>query len=171
MLKKVKIKVLKIFFSKEKYARHIGVNIGDGCSINTTFFGSEPYLISIGNRVQITERVCFFTHGSAWVFREKYPHLDFFGKIKIGNNVYIGNDVKVMPGVTIGDNVVIAAGSIVTKSFDSNSVIGGCPAKYLKPLEDLEKSILPYNLKTYKMSRKEKREYLLMQNDSKFLRK
>lgn len=67
--------------------------------------------------MQITSGTKFFTHGAAWVLRDKYPEIDFFGKIKIGDNVYIGNDSLILPGVAIGSNVIIAAGSVVTKSF------------------------------------------------------
>lgn len=49
--------------SPEKYARHIGVNIGDDCLIATRRWSSEPYLITIGSHVQVTENVWFFTHG------------------------------------------------------------------------------------------------------------
>lgn len=52
--------------------------------------------------------------------------------IKIGKNCWIGSKVTILDGVTIGDNCVIAAGSVVTKSMPSNSVIGGVPAKVIK---------------------------------------
>lgn len=51
------------FQCPEKYARHIGVRIGDDCLIATRRWSSEPYLITIGNHVQVTENVWFFTHG------------------------------------------------------------------------------------------------------------
>jgi acetyltransferase-like isoleucine patch superfamily enzyme len=55
--------------------------------------------------------------------------------IKIGKNCWIGAKVTVLDGVTIGDNCVIAAGAVVTKSMPSNSVIGGVPAKVIRPIE------------------------------------
>lgn len=54
--------------------------------------------------------------------------------IKIGNNCWIGSKVTILDGVTLGDNCVIAAGSVVTKSMPANSVIGGIPAKVLKDI-------------------------------------
>lgn len=59
--------------------------------------------------------------------------------IKIGKNCWIGSKVTVLDGVTIGDNCVIAAGSVITKSMPANSVIGGVPAKVIKQIEPMLK--------------------------------
>jgi acetyltransferase-like isoleucine patch superfamily enzyme len=61
----------KLFWSKEKYARYKGVKIGQGCNIQTINWGTEPYLIEIGDNTQITKGVSFYTHGGSWVFRKK----------------------------------------------------------------------------------------------------
>lgn len=53
----------------------------------------------------------------------------------IGNNVWIGTRVNVMPGVEIGGNIIIAAGAVVIKSFGSNSIIEDVPAKFIKNRE------------------------------------
>ena len=73
-----------------------------------------------------------------WVLRnmKKLENADYFGKIKIGNNVHIGMNVIVMPGVTIGDNVVIGCGAIVTKNIPSNSVAVGVPAKVIESIDE-----------------------------------
>ena len=52
--------------------------------------------------------------------------------VKIGRNCWIGEKVTILPGVTIGNNVIIGAGSVVTKSFEDNTIIAGCPAKCIK---------------------------------------
>lgn len=52
--------------------------------------------------------------------------------IKIGNNVWVGTRVIILPGVEIGDNTIIGAGAVVTKSFPKDCIIGGNPAKILK---------------------------------------
>ena len=52
-----------IIASPERYARHLGVKIGNNCLIDTRMWSSEPYLITIGNNVQVTEGVSFHTHG------------------------------------------------------------------------------------------------------------
>jgi acetyltransferase-like isoleucine patch superfamily enzyme len=120
------------------YRKHLGIKIGDnvrftGKKIN---FGSEPYLIEIGDNVTITPDVCFETHdGGVGIFRKDNPGINVFGKIKVGNNVFIGHRTIIMPGVTIGNNVVIGAGSVVTKDIEDNVVVAGVPARFIKSLE------------------------------------
>lgn len=58
--------------------------------------------------------------------------------IKIGRNVWIGANATVVPGVTIGDNAVIAAGAVVTRDVPENAVVGGVPAKILKYIDEEE---------------------------------
>ncbi len=60
--------------------------------------------------------------------------LESAAPIKIGNNVWIAGGVKILPGVTIGDNVVIGAGSIVTKDIEANSLAFGNPCRIQKKL-------------------------------------
>jgi len=158
-------------WSPEKYARSIGVKIGKNCAIHTRNFNSEPYLVEIGNNVQIPDKVCFYTHGGNWVLRNKNPDIDCFGKIKVGNNVYIGNNSIILPGVMIEDNVIIGAGSVVTKSVPAGVIVGGNPAKIIGKVEDYEKKILPYNVHSKGLSSDEKKIFLLSLDDSKFQRK
>ncbi len=159
------------FWSPEKHARYNGVTIGKECNIQKVSFGSEPYLITIGNHVQITSDTKFFTHGAAWVLREKYPEMDFFGKIIIKDNVYIGNNCLIMPGVTIESNVIVAAGSVVTKSIPNNSVVGSNPARVLSSISIFEDKMIEKNVKSKLMGVLEKKTYLLSLSDEKFIRK
>lgn len=161
----------KRFWNCERYARSIGVKIGHNCSIATKSFGSEPYLIEIGNHVQITNEVKFFNHGAAWVFRDDDPEFDFFGKIKIGNNVYIGNRALILPGVTIGNDVIIGAGSVVAKSVKDNSIVVGNPAKFVGTVSGLRDKMEAFNVSTKKMDRLQKQNYLMQLSDSKFVTK
>ena len=84
--------------------------------INTHNLSSEPYLITIGNYVQITHNVYIHTHGGGNVVRCKCPNFDLFGKVVIEDWAYVGTGAPIMPGVTIGKCALVAAGSIVTRS-------------------------------------------------------
>ena len=63
-------------------------------------------------------------------------HLKSKGEIRIGRNVWIGDKVSIFGGVTIGDNVIIGAGSIVTHNIPSNSMAVGAPAKVVKQIQE-----------------------------------
>src|SRR5690554_4864478 len=119
MMKKLIDLYKKVFWSNTKYAISKGVKIGKNCDIKSRHFGSEPFLIEIGDFVQIAGDVKILTHGASWVLRREKPRFDFFGKVKIGNNVYIGISSIILPGVIIEDNVIVGAGSVVTKSIPS----------------------------------------------------
>lgn len=162
---------IRRFWSGEKYARYIGVKIGKSCSIHTKDFGSEPYLVEIGDHVQITHGVKFFTHSGGWIFRSEYPKLDAFGKIKIRSNVYIGNNVLILPGVTIGNNVMIGAGAVVTKSIPDDSVAAGNPARIISDTLTTKKRMILKNLNTKGLSPEEKKRILLSMPEDKFIQK
>lgn len=153
------------------YARLIGVNIGKNSWIQTKNFSSEPYLITIGDHCQITHGVCFHTHGGVQVLRNRHPDFDCFGKIRIGNYVYIGNGAQILPGVTIGDRALIAAGAVVTKSVPANAIVGGNPAKIIGDTDSFLKKMMPYNLKSKLLSAKEKKKLLLSLEDKYFIHK
>lgn len=169
MLKRALSLYRKQFWSSEKIARFNGVNIGKNCRIQNVVFGSEPYLITIGNNVRLTNGTKIFTHGGAGILREKYPNIDFFGKVVIKDNVYVGNNCLIMPGVSIGSNVLVAAGSVVTKSVPDNVVVAGNPAKIVSNIEDFEKKMLTKNVASKGMSKTEKENYLLSLPDSAFI--
>lgn len=125
------------------YAREVGLQVGEGCRIYTTSFGSEPWLISMGNNVTITSGVKLLTHdGAAWLIRDAKGRRYSLKKITIGNNVFIGVNTIVMPGVVIEDNVIVAAGSVVTKSIPSGVIVGGNPAKIIGDYYVYEKRAL-----------------------------
>lgn len=76
-----------------------------------------------------------------------------------------------MPGVTIGEGALVAAGSIVTKSVPPHSVVGGNPAKFICTVEEYKEKNLKYNTKTHGMSADEKKQILLGLSDEKFVKK
>lgn len=140
MLKKYLLYIISRF-SPSFYAKILGVKIGSDCRLINVSYGSEPYLISIGNNVSITCSRLETHDGGIWVFRQQQPKIDRIKPIKIGDNVFIGYGCIIMPGVTIGDNVVVGAGSIVTKSIPSHHVFAGIPAKKIKTLDDYKLTI------------------------------
>jgi acetyltransferase-like isoleucine patch superfamily enzyme len=161
LLSKIKQIISKLFLSDEQYVKSLGVNIGQECRFfGDNQFGSEPYLIKLGNRVSLTS-VSFVNHdGGVWVLREKYPMIDVVKPIMIGNNVFIGISSVIMPGVKVGDNVIIGAGSIVTKDVQSNTIVAGIPAKFIKKLKDYENEILTISINTKHLSPSKKRKFL-----------
>lgn len=144
-----------------KYWQKRGAVIGKNCSINTSAkLGSEPYLVTIGNNVRINSNVQIYTHdGGLWVIRNlynEYKNIDLFKKVIIGNNVHIGSNAVIMPGVTIGDNCIIGVGSIVTKNVPDNSVVAGVPARFIENItEYVEKNKAGF-VNTYGFSQKQK---------------
>lgn len=125
----------------------------------------------MGSNCQITNGVKIFTHGGAGAVRKFYPKFDTFGKVSIGDYVYLGNNVLIMPGVTIGNNVLVAAGSVVTKSIPDNVVVGGNPAKFICTLDSYIKRNLQYNTDTKGVSQKKKKELLMTLPDCSFITK
>jgi acetyltransferase-like isoleucine patch superfamily enzyme len=148
LLKKIIFKlrlVLADEYSKAAiYSKYLGVNFGKNVRITgNPSFGSEPYLITIGDNVTITIGVIFHNHdGGVGVLRNKYAGIDVIRPIKVGSNVFIGSNATLMPGVTVGNNVVIGASSLVTRDIPDNVVAGGVPAKIIKTLEQYEEKVL-----------------------------
>ena len=124
--------------SHEKYAKKLGVNMGDGCRFyGNISWGTEPWIITLGNRVHVTAECRFVTHdGATLLFRDIEPTLELTKPISIGSNVYIGARSIIMGGVTIGDNVIIGAGAVVTRDIPSNCVAVGVPARVIKTYDE-----------------------------------
>lgn len=172
------LRKLRLFYWKRvaapiSYARHIGVKVGDHCLISTRYWSSEPYLISIGNHVQVTDNVSFHTHGGGQAIRQAHPDFDCFGKIRIDDYAYIGAWSHIMAGCTIGEGALVAAGSVVTKSVPPHTVVGGNPARYICTTEEYYERNKQYDLgiKRKKMTNDERKAFLLSLPEDKFIRK
>lgn len=170
IINRIRFLLYRLFSSPISACKKNGMKIGKNCSIATWSIYPEAYLIEIGNHVQITSGVHLFTHGGGWVLREKIPNFDSFGKVIIGNNVYIGNNALIMPGITIGSNVVIGAGSVVTKNVPDNVVIAGNPAKIIKTIDDYYKKNIVYNIDCKNMTDDQKKCYLMSISDDKLIK-
>lgn len=164
LLSKINQRFIKI------YAKKAGVKYGDDVRFLSANFGTEPYLISFGNHVTVSGNVSFITHdGGTWVLRKNDDNSNIYGKITIGNNVFIGSGAVILPGVTLGDNLVVGAGSIVTKSFIGNCVIAGNPARRICELKDYSIKLENYGL-NYNKTLGDKKTFLL-NNTDRFVKK
>lgn len=147
-----------------KCSRFVGVEIGSNCKIygcNVNMWGTEPFLIKIGNNVHITDGCRFITHdGGTLILRKYTPDLEVTAPITIGNDVYLGVETIIMPGVRIEDNVIVGARSIVTKDVQSNSVIVGIPAKKIKSVDEYYEKLKGSSLKIGHLSRDRKEKEL-----------
>jgi acetyltransferase-like isoleucine patch superfamily enzyme len=143
-----------------QYIKKIGVNCKGHVKIYGDpygHYGTEPWIITLGNNVHITKNVEFVTHdGGTLIFRKKYPKLEITKPIQVGNNVYIGINTIILPGVTIGNNVVIGAGSVVTKNIPDNVVAAGVPAKVIKTKDEYLKKLKKDSLEIGNLNGKEK---------------
>ena len=112
-----------------KYARKIGVKVGNECRFTgNPRWGSEPWLIQVGNHVLLSAEVNFITHDAGtFLFRdtEEYKDVFKFAPIVIHDNCFIGMRSTLLPGIEIGPNSVVAAGSVVTRSVPPGEVWGG----------------------------------------------
>ena len=131
--------------SYKKYLMKKGIKIGE----NTYFYSpwtinidtQRPWMVEIGDNVHITAGVIVLQHGYDWaVLQKKYGEVTgSSGKVKIGNNVFIGTKTTILKGVTIGDNVIIGANSLVNKSLSSDGVYAGNPARLIMTLDEYYK--------------------------------
>lgn len=152
----------RYFRSGVKTALFLGVKVGKNTTIDKSVrFSSEPYLIEIGDNVQITSYVSIHTHGGAHVARKYIKNFDVFGKVIIKDGAYIGAFSQIMPGVTIGRGSLVAAGSVVTKSVPDNVVVGGNPAKFICTVDKYLEKNMSYNMSTFGMSKNDKKAILL----------
>lgn len=125
-----------------KYLRKKGIRLGNDVKFYspwTIYIDIQrPWMIEIGNNVHITSGCRVLQHGYDWcVLHKKYGEvLGSCGKVKIGNNVFIGVDTTILKGVSIGDNVIIGAKSLVNKDCLKPGVYAGVPAKYLMSLDE-----------------------------------
>lgn len=122
-----------------KYARSLGVKVGEG----TRFYGAapetfstEPWVITLGRNCKIAPEVLFVTHDGGTLTLEEDPgRFVIVGDIVLGDNVYVGTRSILLPGVRIGENTIIGAGSVVTKDIPANCVAVGTPCKVIKSRE------------------------------------
>lgn len=124
-----------------------------GCFIDPT----HCFLIEIGNNVTFSIRVVLLAHDASSC---KLIEMAKIGKIIIRDNVFIGANATILPNVEIGENSIIGAGSVVTKSIPPNSVVAGIPARVISTVDEYKEKL--QNLKTETISFGE--EYTMRKN-------
>ena len=105
----------------------------------------------------------YYTRWGVWVIRNQKncEKIDKFGKIIVGNNVFIGVNTIILPGVEIGDNCIIGAGAVVTKSIPANQVWAGVPARYIKTIESYAEEVIQVADYTKGLSSTEKKKAIM----------
>lgn len=118
-----------------------GFDIGKGTMLfspDTIIIDHErPWMLHIGEYCKITRGVTILTHDySRSVLRRKYGDIiGEAGEVKIGNNCFIGVNSIILMGTTIGDNVIVGAGSVVSGHIPNDVVVAGNPARIIRDLE------------------------------------
>jgi acetyltransferase-like isoleucine patch superfamily enzyme len=141
-LRRLRIALMINSDKRNKYIKkhNIFKEMGENVFFQPRFIPSDPKLIKIHNNVIITSNVTFVTHdvfdlGINYMYPDKkVPTL--MKPIEIMDNVFIGCNSTILGGVTISNNVVVAAGSVVTKDVPPNSVVAGNPAKVIESFDD-----------------------------------
>ena len=112
------------------------VTIGDGTYINSNLVLVDDYLINIGRGVLIAPNVTICTTGHPVHYKLRPRGEMYSYEVNIKDNVWIGSNAVICPGVTIGENSVIGAGSIVLEDIPANCVAVGVPCKKIRDITD-----------------------------------
>ncbi len=143
-----------------RFVRSLGVDLRGTIrfyGVDRGMFGSEPWLISCGDNVFVTAGCQFLTHdGGTLILRREHPTLEWTAPIHVGDDVYFGIRSIVLPGVTIGNRVIIGAGSVVTSDIPDNSVVAGVPARRLKSVDEYLEKMVQKSLGIGHLSAREK---------------
>lgn len=115
---------------------------GYNISVGKNFYSNHNLVIldcakvSFGDNVFIAPNCGFYTAGHPLEASERNKGLEYARPITVGDNVWFGANVSVLPGVTIGDNCVIGAGSVVNKDIPANSLAVGNPCKVIRTIDN-----------------------------------
>ena len=147
--------IKKFIFLKMVNFKHLGINpninVGFISSPSNVWVGDNVYLgpnytidarggFKIGSGTRIAAKLTVYTSNHNFRNAEclPYDNKNVIKPVNIGKNCWIGEGVMMNPGISLGDGVIVALGSVVTKSFPNYSIIGGNPAKLIKIRDDIE---------------------------------
>ena len=116
--------------------RRKGLKVGKNLFVvsNVSLDRDNCHLISIGDNCTLSHNVVILAHDTSGCVASRTQHR--IAPVKLGNNCFIGSNTVVLPGVTIGDNVIVGAGSVVTRNLPSNCVAAGNPARVLETMDE-----------------------------------
>lgn len=119
--------------------RHSGLySMGKGCYIQMNVVITDPAYVRLGNNVHLTGCTLFGHDGAVSMLKQAYGiNLDKVGKIDLRDNVFVGHQAIIMPGVTVGPDAIVAAGSVVTRDVPPGSIVGGVPARVIGSVADM----------------------------------
>lgn len=135
---KLEQKINRLRLSEVDYWKYLGASIGKdvqmyNCNIDRGF----AYLVKIGDGSTVTN-VSILTHDASM---RKDINAVKIGMVDIGKNCFIGFGTLIMPGVSIGDNSVVAARSLIVQDIPANVLVAGSPAKVIRTMDEYHKKI------------------------------
>ena len=115
----------------------LGMEVGVNCDINSGLMVdvSHCWLIEIKDNVTIAPKVYLLAQDAS---TKKLINFTKIGKVVLQNNCFVGARSIIMPSVIVGENAIVAAGSVVVKNVEKGTVVGGNPAKFIMFVEELE---------------------------------
>lgn len=120
------------------YGRYISV--GENFYANHNCIILDAGGVEIGDNVLLAPNVSIYTSGHPLDTERRNAGLEYGLRVRIGNNVWVGGDVSILPGVTIGDNAVIGAGSVVTKDIPAGVLAAGNPCRVIREITEEDKT-------------------------------
>lgn len=114
------------------------IEVGENFYANYNMTILDRAKVTFGDNIFIAPNCSFYTAGHPLDVETRNLGLEYAYPISIGNNVWIGGSVTVLPGVCIGDNTVIGGGSVVTKDIPSNVVAAGNPCRVIREITDAD---------------------------------
>lgn len=141
IIKKLLGSTAERFLIEQPFVCDYGYNIeiGENFYINHNSVMLDGAKIKFGDNVFVAPNCGFYTAGHPIDVEQRNEGLEVALPITVGNNVWIGGGVSVLPGVTIGDNTVIGSGSVVTKDIPSGVIAAGNPCRVIREITEADR--------------------------------
>jgi maltose O-acetyltransferase len=127
------------------YGYNIAIGENFYSNYNCTILDCAP--VTFGNNVLLAPNVSIYTAGHPVHYEPRNEAYEYAFPVTIGNNVWIGGNTVINPGISIGDNSVIGSGSVVTKNIPANVIAVGNPCKVIRDITDNDRQYYFRNLK------------------------